>query len=130
MKGHSRLIWNGSWSQTNKDVFFTVGRDKQLICWKKLETGWTKHCSKICPNAITAIDTVLMDTNTEMLVIGLECGQLHRLKFNGEKFDELEILNRDFSHGGTVNQIRFKNSSLVATCGDDNQVKLFSICSS
>ena len=31
------------------------------------------------------------------------------------------------AHSGTVNQIRFKNKEYVATCGDDNQLKLFRV---
>ena len=32
-------------------------------------------------------------------------------------------------HASTVNQIRFKNVNTVATCGDDNQLKIFNITS-
>lgn len=82
------------------------------------------------PNAITAIDSAAINHESETILIGLECGQLRRLIFSNETVEDVETLDAHLSHGSTVNQIRFKNKDMVATCADDNQVKLFSICTS
>ena len=67
------------------------------------------------------------DNNSEIILIGLESGKLLRLRWENGKIEELGSLNENLFHAGTVNQIRFKDMKTVATCGDDNQVKIFSL---
>ena len=67
------------------------------------------------------------DKNSETILIGLESGKLLRLLWKNGKIEEMGSLNENLSHAGTVNQIRFKDMKTVATCGDDNQVKIFSL---
>ena len=58
MKGHTRLLWNGCWCDSDQSVFFTVGRDKQLIVWKWDSVKWDKIASYSESEAITAIDSI------------------------------------------------------------------------
>ena len=62
MKGHTRLLWNGCWAHSENSTFFTVGRDKQLIVWRKDEENWTKTASYSASEAITAIDSIVRVT--------------------------------------------------------------------
>ena len=130
MKGHSRLLWDGCWSKIDLDRFYTVGRDKQIICWHFEQSVWKKSFSKIYESAITAIDSAKIDSETEVLVLGFECGKLRKLILKNMKVEADIEFDANLSHAETVNQIRFKNCDLVATCGDDNQVKIFSLQSS
>ena len=127
MKGHSRLLWNGCWSRLSASAFFTVGRDKQLICWVHTGGKWSKLCNYSAPEPITAIDSAASKGEEEVILIGLESGQLRRLTFDGVKITECDVLDKDASHSSVVNQIRFQNAHAVATAGDDNQVKIFTL---
>jgi len=45
------------------------------------------------------------------------------LKDENEEFIKIGDLE---GHSSTVNQVRFNQKNLMATCGDDNTVKVFS----
>ena len=65
----------------------------------------------------------------EGLTLQLDCPDLalsRHMLFNDlsdEEFIKIEDLE---GHSSTVNQIRFNQKNLMATCGDDNTVKVFS----
>lgn len=138
--GHSRIIWNGCWSKNDEETsFYTVGRDKLLIKWKlKTEesseestegttektSGWFRSQSMQFEESVTAIDsTKYNEGDSETIVVGFESGKLVLLKDENEEFIKIEDLE---GHSSTVNQIRFNQKNLMATCGDDNTVKVFS----
>ena len=53
----------------------------------------------------------------------VKSGKLVLLKDENEEFIKTEDLE---GHASTVNQVRFNQKNLMATCGDDNTVKVFS----
>ena len=143
MKAHSRVIWNCCW--LSSETFVTVGRDKQLITWKLSdEEKWEKSSSFTSDQALTAVDCVkLNDSEESLLLLGKEDGTLELYKSDkGElKLGKRRVtkcpadsslisettVTKDNGHSGFVSQVRFRDSSMVATCGDDHQVKLFSL---
>ena len=142
MKAHSRVIWNCCW--LSSETFITVGRDKQLITWKLSDGEWQKSSSFTSDQALTAVDCVkLNDSEESLLVLGKEDGTLELYKSDkGELklgkniatkylvdilFTSETTVSKDNGHQGFVSQVRFRDSSMVATCGDDHQVKLFSL---
>ncbi len=141
MKAHSRVIWNCCW--LSSETFVTVGRDKQLITWSLSDGEWVKSSSFTSDQALTAVDCVKMkDSEESLLLLGKEDGTLElyksdkgELKLGKNRSSEclLERLisettvTKDNSHHGFVSQVRFRDSSMVATCGEDHQVKLFSL---
>ena len=142
MKAHSRVIWNCCW--LSSETFITVGRDKQLITWKLSDGEWRKSSSFTSDQALTAVDCVkLNDSEESLLLLGKEDGTLELYKSDkGELklgkniatkylvdifFTSETTVSKDNGHQGFVSQVRFRDSSMVATCGDDHQVKLFSL---
>lgn len=142
MKAHSRVIWNCCW--LSSEAFVTVGRDKQLITWKLSNGEWDKSSSFTSDQALTAVDCVkLNDSEESLLLLGKEDGTLElyksdkgELRLGKNRASECVVhsflisettVAKDNGHRGFVSQVRFRDSSMVATCGDDHQVKLFSL---
>jgi len=122
--GHTRLIWNGCWGK-KEQCFYTVGRDKQLIKWTRQDNQWVKATSHQFDEAVTAVDS----TSSGRLLVGTESGKIIEL-IDEENLRQVQELV-SFAHSATVNQVAFcpvvdqNNRQLAASCGDDNQVKVF-----
>ncbi|XP_077967779.1 elongator complex protein 2-like [Styela clava] len=146
---HARIIWSASW--THDDKFFCTGsRDKKIMFWKVNElenqveeTSKKNSVTRILFTAVAEAVTAVAFGNCftsqtkYQLAIGKESGLLELYLFNGA-YNEYECallykLSIYDSHSAAVKRIRWRpigDGSLgqcIATCGEDNLIKVFSI---
>ena len=65
--GHTRLIWSGCWT-SDGNGFYTVGRDKLLIKWRKEENEWVRSSAVQFKEAVTAVDAA----EDGLIIVGTE----------------------------------------------------------
>lgn len=83
LKGHSRMILDAAWAPSDRPLFATAGRDKQVRIWSakkasesdKLE--FSQSVALSCSGPVTAVDFFPADVNGSfVLAVGTEAGKI------------------------------------------------------
>lgn len=150
---HARIIWSVTW--THDDNYFCTGsRDKKIMFWKVNKTensvgepsGLDLVSRVLVTNASEAVTAVAFaNTFTSelkyLLAVGKESGLLELYLFDSFSSERTCVLFHKFniyqSHSATVKRICWRPvedaadkstfDQYVATCGEDNMVKLYSV---
>jgi WD40 repeat protein len=143
-KAHSRIIWDVCW--TPDDMFFITGsRDKSVAVWASQKNedkfeNFTKNGSAYSTvkfeEAVTSVQCApeLID-GKYFLFVGLENGDIHILSTSVENpltWTTVFQLPHNLAHDSAVKRIQIRktesnNSFMVASCSEDNSVRLFDV---
>jgi elongator complex protein 2 len=152
---HTRIIWSCAWSHDDR-FFVTVSRDKKAIVWCPPEvppndsstgqqTNWKAFSTSLdLAESITAVDfsPIGLDNHRYLLAFGVESGLIHfyfwssQIPQTSNCWQVISVLSHSCAHHLTVRCIKFGLKQLaasnvpklmVASCGDDNAVKIHDI---
>ncbi|XP_037941287.1 probable elongator complex protein 2, partial [Teleopsis dalmanni] len=148
---HTRIIWSCDWSHDEK-YFVTTSREGKAVIWTKSEPK-TEQNQESSLNSWKALDILehknasitavafgkrKLTDNAYAVAIGFESGLIKVYKYDTTWTLLLELNNSD-AHHSTVKRLHFrpqnvgtsndnnKNVFHLASCGDDNIVKIYEI---
>ncbi|KAI3658621.1 hypothetical protein MP638_006403 [Amoeboaphelidium occidentale] len=143
-KAHSRIIWDVCW--TPDDMFFITGsRDKLVAVWasqknedkfEKFTRNGSAYSTVKFEEAVTSVQcTPELIDGKYVLFVGLENGDIHILSTSVEnplRWTTVFQLPHNLAHDSAVKRIQIRktesnNSFMVASCSEDNSVRLFDV---
>jgi elongator complex protein 2 len=151
---HQRIIWSCCWSHDSK-YFATGSRDKKIAIWSKLgnhdktpseftclgEYGMACEVPMLLESSVTALAFSKFhcdgDNTKYIIAAGLEIGKICIILWDptskSQEWTLFKTLSTTEGHHKTVKRLKFrpinttKNEHLLASCGEDNIVKLHRI---
>ncbi|KAG6011784.1 hypothetical protein E4U54_007903 [Claviceps lovelessii] len=141
LKGHSRMILDAAWAPSDRPLFATAGRDKQVRIWSakkasesdKLE--FSQSVALSCSGPVTAVDFFPADVNGSfVLAVGTEAGKISICLLNEQCSSITELETRaEFSLPKAVLQLAWSpvkagtsTTYTLAVAGEDGSLRLFS----
>lgn len=127
-KAHTRIIWEAVFTPC-ENFFLTASRDKTVKVWE-METKTVIKTIEF--NAgVTSVDIQLFK-NRNLLVVGLENGDVHLVDFDLDMKEILPILQIPYKHchNSKVNSVKWRPNSkegLFASCSDDCSVRILQL---
>ena len=138
---HSRIIWGISWSHDDA-LFATASREKHKSVKVWQGTGTLDQIGELYnelpeenPSATAIRFFPSQLKGAYALIVGLETGDLLIWSHNKESNTWMKLYQvpNFYTHCAAVRRIKFnkryshENDYVVATCGDDHSVRLFSL---
>lgn len=145
-KGHSRIIWDCSWIETdeNEEYYFaTASRDKTVKIWRSTTVdGKIIEFKEILSiptlsNPATSLDIIRVDKNEYRMAVGLDTGDLITYVLELVPSDasvhmvpETDvIINKQISPAARVNRVSWTNGTKglqLAVASEDHSVRIYS----
>ncbi|KAG6012379.1 hypothetical protein E4U43_007822 [Claviceps pusilla] len=141
LKGHSRMILDAAWAPSDRPLFATAGRDKQVRIWSakkasesdKLE--FSQSVALSCSGPVTAVDFFPADVDGSfVLAVGTEAGKISICLLNEQCSSTTELETQaEFSLPKAVLQLAWRpvkagtsTTYTLAVAGEDGSLRLFS----
>ena len=145
---HSRIIWDVAWTPDDK-YFLTVSRDKKAVFWSvgsvTQDVVPLKDSVLTADEAIMSVDTYQRCVKQDyLLALGLENGLILIYKWsNVDNWKQILFTHKNdisLTHHLSIRKIRFRpvlmssgderirdpDDVMIASCGEDRMVQLFS----